>query len=148
MTRTALFVIDIQGELAQDPSTEIPHAKRIREVGDAILAKARGAIDGARTNGQHPNLEIVIVQHEEKPEEGTMIRGSKPWELVFAPREGDNAEIVVAKDVRELPELFATVFKFLSLTYYQSGYVWIESSTCFPAQSPRGRDHCGLWDSE
>ncbi|KIM96859.1 hypothetical protein OIDMADRAFT_58410 [Oidiodendron maius Zn] len=101
MTRTALFVIDIQGELAQDPKTEIPHAKRIREAGDAILTKAREAIDKARANGQHSDLEIVIVQHEEKPEEGTMIRGSKSWELVFAPREGDDTEILVSKDVSD-----------------------------------------------
>ena len=123
MTRTALFVIDIQGELAQDPKTEIPHAKRIREAGDVILTKAREAIDKARANGQHSDLEIVIVQHEEKPEEGTMIRGSKSWELVFAPREGDDTEILVSKDVRELPGFFTRVFHFLALTDYQRRYI-------------------------
>jgi nicotinamidase-related amidase len=101
MPRTALFVIDIQGELAQDKHTEIPHARRIREAGDVILAKAREAIDRARANGQRPELEIVIVQHEEKPEDGTMIRGSKPWELVFTPRQSDDMERIVSKNVRK-----------------------------------------------
>jgi len=101
MTRTVLLVIDIQAELAQDPKTEIPHARRIREAGNAILAKARAAIERARANRQRPSLDIVIVQHEEKPEVGTLVRGSKPWELVFTPREGDNAEWLISKHVGE-----------------------------------------------
>ena len=101
MTRAVLFVIDIQVELAQHPKTEIPHAGRIREAGNAILAKARAAIDTARANRQRPGLDIVIVQHEEKPGVGTLVRGSKPWELVFTPREGDSAEWLISKHVRE-----------------------------------------------
>jgi hypothetical protein len=44
MAPTALFVIDIQAELAR-ASTEIPHAKRIRDAGEAILAKASASIE-------------------------------------------------------------------------------------------------------
>jgi nicotinamidase-related amidase len=101
MSRIALFVIDIQVELAQDPKTEIPHARRIREAGELILSKARSIIDTARANRQHPNLEIVIVQHEEKAEDGTLVRGSQPWKVIFPPREGDDVERLVSKNIRE-----------------------------------------------
>jgi nicotinamidase-related amidase len=101
MPRTALFVIDIQAALALDPTTEIPHAQRIRDAGTQILARSRAAIDSARTQQQQPELQIVVVQHEEKPESGTLVRGSQPWELVFKQREGDDAEQLVSKQVRE-----------------------------------------------
>lgn len=96
MASTALFVIDVQVELARS-STEIPHAKRIRDTGEAILTKARASIDAARSSGQQPSLEIIIVQHEEGPE-GTLIRGSEAWELVFPPKDGER---LVQKDVGE-----------------------------------------------
>ena len=99
MARTALFVIDIQRELAQNPQTEIPHAQRIRDAGDAILSRARSNIDGERSSGNLPNLKIIVVQHEESPEDGTMVRGSKAWELVYAPRQGNDAESLVSKTV-------------------------------------------------
>jgi nicotinamidase-related amidase len=101
MARIAFFVIDIQAELAKEPETQIPHAQRIREVGTALLGRARGAVDAARSKGQKPDLEIVIVQHNESPEEGTLVKGSKPWELVFPPREGDPNERVVHKTTRK-----------------------------------------------
>lgn len=101
MARTALFVIDIQVDLAQDSKTEIPHAKRIREAGTAILSQARTSIDVSRANGQRPDLNIVVVQHEEKPEDGVLVRGSKPWEVVFNYRENDAAERLVSKTVRK-----------------------------------------------
>lgn len=97
MGRIALFVIDIQKELAQHPQTEIPHARRIRDAGNAILTRARSAIDEERSSGQRSSLKIVVVQHEESPEDGTLVRGSKEWELLYAPREGDNAESLVPK---------------------------------------------------
>jgi nicotinamidase-related amidase len=102
MAPKALFVIDIQEELAGDLGTQIPHASRIKEAGTKILADARKVIDMAREKDQEPPLSIIIVQHEEKPEDGTMIRGSKPWDLIFSPREGDEAERVVGKTTRTL----------------------------------------------
>ncbi|KAI4923535.1 hypothetical protein J4E85_008574 [Alternaria conjuncta] len=101
MPRTALFVIDIQVELAQNPPTEIPHADRIREAGTSILQRARQAIDTACEQGREPDLEIVFVQHEEVAEKGPLVKGSKAWELVFKPREGNSWERVVGKDVRD-----------------------------------------------
>lgn len=95
---TALFVIDIQKELASDPKTEIPHASRIRNVGQQILSTVRGLNSPA---GRKAPILIIFVQHEEKPEEGTLVRGSEAWKLVFEPREGIAEEILVSKHTSE-----------------------------------------------
>jgi nicotinamidase-related amidase len=100
--RTALFMIDIQNDLATDPKTRIPHAKRVIDAGTAILAAARGVIDAQRNAARTPSGLIVVVQHEEAPEEGTLVRGSEPWKVVFSPREGNEDEILVAKTTREI----------------------------------------------
>jgi nicotinamidase-related amidase len=97
MPKTALFVIDIQAELAEDPKTEIPHAARIREAGRGVLQRARKAIADARAAGQDPNLLLIFVQHEEKPGEGSIVRDTRAWELVFNPEAGDDNEKLVAK---------------------------------------------------
>jgi nicotinamidase-related amidase len=101
MARTALFVIDIQVQLAQNVMTEIPHAERIRDAGTSILQSARQAIDSADRHGRVPELEIVFVQHEEAAEKGPLVKGSKPWDLVFKPRYNNRWETLVSKDVRE-----------------------------------------------
>lgn len=101
MSRTALFVIDIQVDLALDSATEIPYAERIRNAGTAILNRARGLIDTARVLGEQPPLEIVFVQHEEDAKKGPLVRGSRPWQLVFNSQGGDDSEMLVSKDVRE-----------------------------------------------
>lgn len=101
MPRSALFVVDIQRDLALDPKTSIPHAERIRTAGDKILVAARDIIDSYRnTNQESPSI-IVFVQHEEKPEQGTLVRDTEPWKLVFEPREGVKEEILVAKNMRK-----------------------------------------------
>ena len=89
---TALFVIDIQNDLATDPKTRIPHAERINVAGKAILAAARMQ-QGA------PQI-IIFVQHEEQPEDGPLVRGSDPWKLVFEPREDAPRERRIAKWTR------------------------------------------------
>jgi hypothetical protein len=101
MARTALFVIDIQVGIAQDPATEIRCAQRVRDAGTELLARSRAAITKARTQNQQADLEIVVVQHEETPESGTLLEGSKAWEVVFKPRGGDHGERFVSKNVRE-----------------------------------------------
>ncbi|KAM3472875.1 hypothetical protein MY8738_008665 [Beauveria namnaoensis] len=47
MPRTALFVIDIQNELAGHPQTEVPGAARIRSAGSQILRISRALADAA-----------------------------------------------------------------------------------------------------
>ncbi|KAL1846585.1 hypothetical protein Daus18300_014203 [Diaporthe australafricana] len=100
MSRSALFVIDIQRELAHDPKTRIPHADRVCLAGGKILDGARNIIDQYRTTQKQSPSIIVIVQHEEKPEEGTLVRDTEPWKLVFEPREGVQEERLVAKTTK------------------------------------------------
>ncbi|KUI56054.1 Streptothricin hydrolase [Cytospora mali] len=100
MPRSALFVIDIQRELAQDPKTRIPHAERVCSAGEKILSVARGIIDTYRSSEQQSPSTIVVVQHEERPEDGTLVRDTEPWRLVFEPRDGVREEVLVAKTTR------------------------------------------------
>lgn len=96
--RSALFVIDIQNDLATDPKTRIPHADRIKISGEAILMAARSVIDSYRDNNKTSPSIIVFVQHEESPEDGELVKGSEAWELVFSPRAGVDEEMLVGKN--------------------------------------------------
>ncbi|KAF4961472.1 hypothetical protein FGADI_222 [Fusarium gaditjirri] len=91
---SALFVIDIQKDLASDDKTEIPHAERIRDAGEQILKVARGI-------AADPKPIIVFVQHEESPESGPLVKGSKPWELVFENDPNNTRELLVSKNQRD-----------------------------------------------
>ncbi|KAF5255849.1 Dihydrolipoyllysine-residue succinyltransferase component of 2-oxoglutarate dehydrogenase complex [Fusarium oxysporum f. sp. narcissi] len=91
---SALFVIDIQKDLAFDDKTEIPHAERIRDAGEQILEVARGI-------AADPKPIIVFVQHEESPESGPLVKGSKPWELVFENDPNNTRELLVSKNQRD-----------------------------------------------
>ncbi|KAF5643572.1 2-oxoglutarate dehydrogenase E2 component (dihydrolipoamide succinyltransferase) [Fusarium sp. NRRL 25303] len=91
---SALFVIDIQKDLASDDKTEIPHAERIRDAGEQILEVARGI-------AADPKPIIVFVQHEESPESGPLVTGSKPWELVFENDPNSTRELLVSKNQRD-----------------------------------------------
>lgn len=92
-SRTALFVIDIQHFLANDPDTRIPHAEKLKAAGREILSTARNLTD---SDGQDVGL-IVFVQHEQNPENGALVRGTEPWTLVFQPDEGASNEWLVHK---------------------------------------------------
>ena len=98
-TRIALFVIDIQNDLATDPKTRIPTAERIRTAGNRILSTARAILDRCRADktGSPPPALIVFVQHEEEPESGPLVRGTEPWKLVFEPRDGVDEELLIFK---------------------------------------------------
>jgi hypothetical protein len=61
-------------------STEIPDAARIRKAAETILKTVRAK---ASPRG---STDIFIVQHEESPESGDLVRGTEPWELVFPPQ--------------------------------------------------------------
>lgn len=91
MTKKALFVIDTQAELVLIPSTAIPHATRICEVGGVILDRARRI--------PSTELEIIVVQHCEDASDpnATLIPGSEEWQLALPPREGAENERIVRK---------------------------------------------------
>ncbi|KAJ5677296.1 uncharacterized protein N7477_002929 [Penicillium maclennaniae] len=97
-SRKALFVIDIQNELIKDPETRIANAERIIKASEEILKVARSGLDrNTQETGRTSPALLVFVQHEESPPKGSMLRGSKPWELFFPPRENRNDEILVSK---------------------------------------------------
>ncbi|KAF5553577.1 KGD2-2-oxoglutarate dehydrogenase complex E2 component [Fusarium mexicanum] len=91
---SALFVIDIQKDLASDDKAEVPHAERIRDAGEQILEVARGI-------AADPKPIILFVQHEESPESGSLVKGSKPWELVFENDPNNTRELLVSKVTRD-----------------------------------------------
>ena len=100
---TALFIIDIQNDLATDPKTKIPHAGRVRAAGDEILSAARRVLDAQHSSNPQarPHPILFFVQHHEKPEEGPLVRGSDAWKLVFEPRRESHLEVVVHKTTRK-----------------------------------------------
>ncbi|KAJ5979673.1 hypothetical protein N7481_006971 [Penicillium waksmanii] len=93
----ALFVVDIQNELIADPDTCIPNSKQVIKATEEILKVSRLILDSYEGSNSPPPWLIVFVQHEEFPPEGTMLRGSKSWELFFPPRSNRQDEILVAK---------------------------------------------------
>jgi len=100
MAMSALFVIDIQKDLASIPGTKIPHSDRVVLAAEKAIAGVRGEIDRSRGDGQQPHWMIVFVQHEEDETQGALVRGTEPWGLVFEPREHDEHEMVVGKTTR------------------------------------------------
>ncbi|KAG5774234.1 hypothetical protein H9Q72_000302 [Fusarium xylarioides] len=85
----------VKKDLASDDKTEIPHAERIRDAGEQILEVARGI-------AADPKPIIVFVQHEESPESGPLVKGSKPWELVFENDPYNPRELLVSKNQRDI----------------------------------------------
>jgi len=101
----ALFFIDIQKGIADDPEHEIPAAARIRRAGAKILEAARWMLDTRRVDEfskAQPAL-IVFIQHEEPPEDGPLNRGSELWKLVFEPRDDVREEWLVQKKDGRIP---------------------------------------------
>lgn len=95
---TALFFIDIQKGVADDPEHEIPDAARIRTAGSKILETSRSILDSSRADeSSESSALIVFIQHEEPPEDGPLNRGSELWKLVFEPRDKVAEEWLVQK---------------------------------------------------
>lgn len=99
--RTALFVIDIQNDLATDPKTRIPYAARLLDAADKVIASTRKQLDALRQTQDQSRPLLVFVQHSEDPSSGALVEGTKPWELVFHPRADDADEILVGKTTRK-----------------------------------------------
>ncbi len=142
--RTALFVVDIQNALAADPDTRIPAADRIRTVGRDILATAREVIDSYRAKGEPSPAIIVFVQHEESPDEGPLVKGSGPWELVFSPRENVAEEIRVAKTTGMLYILTREGHSPMAHMLLCRGHIRVESGSCRQAPRSWHRGHCSV----
>src|SRR3954447_22354134 len=100
----ALFVIDIQNENTTDLETKVRAADRIKHAGETILQAARQTLDAYRvTKGASPPILIIFVQHEDLHGEGTLLKDTEAWRLVFEPRCEVEDEILVHKITRESP---------------------------------------------
>ncbi|KAJ4247719.1 hypothetical protein NW762_012927 [Fusarium torreyae] len=94
ISNIALFVIDIQKDLACDPTTRIPHSERILGAGEDILRIVRNI-------ATNPKPLLVFVQHEEEPESGPLVRGTEPWKLCFENDPNNAREVLVSKNQRD-----------------------------------------------
>jgi nicotinamidase-related amidase len=99
--RTALFIIDIQNDLATDPQTRIPDAGRLLDSAEKVIASTRKQLDTLRQTHNESRPLIVVVQHSEDPSSGPLVKNTKPWDLVFHPRPDDADEILVGKTTRK-----------------------------------------------
>ncbi|CEJ81582.1 hypothetical protein VHEMI01703 [[Torrubiella] hemipterigena] len=92
-SRTAIFIIDVQAATANTPASRVPHADRLKSVLSEILSAARTSVP---KNDQEAPI-IVFVQHSQHPEDGPLVYGTAPWELVFTPEDDSSNEFVVHK---------------------------------------------------
>ncbi len=99
--RRALFVIDIQNLMVTDTSNSIPRAEDVKAAGSSILSSARGITDSCRRQNKPAPSVIVVVQHEEDPDSGGLVRGTGPWGSSSPPRSDDAEEWLVAKTTRK-----------------------------------------------
>jgi len=96
MPKTALFVIDIQDDLAGEGNPNAsPYAARVRAAGTEILKRARAAVDDAEKQKSASPLDLIFVQHDDT--EGPLIRGLDSWKLVFEPDKSRTTERLVSK---------------------------------------------------
>jgi hypothetical protein len=95
--RRALFVIDVQKYLIAGPDA-VPGALEVRQAIGDILESVRQRNDSDESSRK---TKIVFVQHDDKDSNDPLHKGKHTWELEFSPREDDNAELLVSKDVRE-----------------------------------------------
>ncbi|KAM0342880.1 hypothetical protein ACHAPU_009084 [Fusarium lateritium] len=91
---SAFFVIDIQKDLANNPITQIPNAERIVHAGVNILKFLRGVTT-------YPKPLTVFVQHEERPDQGPLVKGTEPWKLCFENDSNNPREHLVSKNQRD-----------------------------------------------
>jgi hypothetical protein len=116
--RRAVFVIDVQKHLITGPDA-VPDALEVRQVISDILKSVRERNGMARLNDTSSRkTKIVFVQHDDKDPNDPLHKGKSTWELEFNPREDDDAESLVSKDVRMyiLPN---TMLSFLSVDAHQ-----------------------------
>jgi hypothetical protein len=99
--RRVVFVIDVQKYLIAG-SDAVPDALEVRRAISDILKSVRQHNDLAQlNNASSQKTKIVFVQHDDKDPNDPLHKGKPTWELEFNPRKGDDAEVLVSKDVRE-----------------------------------------------
>jgi nicotinamidase-related amidase len=100
--RRAVFVIDVQKYLISGPDA-VSDAPEVRQAIGDILESIRRHNDLAQLNNldSFRRTKIVFVQHDDKDLHDPLHKGKSTWQLEFNPRENDDAESLVSKDVRE-----------------------------------------------
>ncbi|KAI7475406.1 hypothetical protein KC351_g10097 [Hortaea werneckii] len=95
----APFVIDVQQDLIAGPEA-VPDAVEVHQAIHDVLEPVRHHNDTAQLNNKlSKRVKIVFAQHNDKDPEDPMYKGKSTWELTFSPREDDDAERLVFKDV-------------------------------------------------
>lgn len=97
----AIFVIDVQQALTSGPDA-VPDALDVLQAINHVLRKVRQQNDEAQSSaGPKRKTQIVFVQHNDNDPQDPLWKGKATWELTFPPREDDDAEVLVSKDVRK-----------------------------------------------
>ncbi|KAI6802937.1 hypothetical protein KC332_g9566 [Hortaea werneckii] len=95
----APFVIDVQQGLIAGPEA-VPDAVEVHQAIHDVLESVRHHNDTAQLNNKlSKRVKIVFAKHNDKDPEDPMYKGKSTWELTFSPREDDDAERLVFKDV-------------------------------------------------
>ena len=117
--RRAVFVIDVQKYLIAGPDAVSDALEVSQAIGD-VLESIRQHNNLALLNNfdSSRRTKIFFVQHYDKDPNDPLHKGKSTWELEFNPREDDDAESLVSKDVRKyiLPD---TILSFLSVDAHQ-----------------------------
>ncbi|KAI7189207.1 hypothetical protein KC343_g11601 [Hortaea werneckii] len=140
----ALFVIDVQQGLIAGPES-VPDAVEVRQAIHDVLESVRHHNDIAQLNSKlSKRVKIVFVQHNDRDPEDPMYKGKSTWELIFSPREDDDAECLVFKDVGNVFESNAQLAQELRLQGITRMAVTGLQSDCCVRASIRGAIDSGF----
>lgn len=94
--KTALFIIDVQVDLADKADSEVPDAEAIREALNSLIKGVRDYNQSVPSQ----KVQLIFVQHNDRDPKDPLAKGKFTWELVFKPKveEGD---WYISKDVRD-----------------------------------------------
>ena len=78
----------------------MPDAADICHAIGSVLELVRSHNDSmAEDNVPDQRIKIIFVQHSDSDPDDPLYKGKATWRLVFEPRDGDEAEVLVHKDV-------------------------------------------------
>lgn len=97
--RSALFIIDVQVDIADQVDSEVPDASAIRETLDKLIKGVREH-NHSRVSNDSEKVQLIFVQHNDRNPEDPLAKGKPTWELVFKPNEHEG-DWYVTKDVRD-----------------------------------------------
>ncbi|MCO5565769.1 hypothetical protein L7F22_019444 [Adiantum nelumboides] len=96
--KTALFIIDVQVDLAEKADSEVPDAEAIREALNSLIKGVRDYNHNQSVTSQ--KVQLIFVQHNDRNPKDPLAKGKSTWELVFKPKE-EEGDWYISKDVRD-----------------------------------------------